>query len=63
MREVVIVGGTRTPVGSFGGSLKGVSVVELGTIVMKDLLKRLGLRPVAGETVKGFGPDALKDIG
>ena len=63
MKDVVIVGGTRTPVGSFGGSLKSVPVVDLGTIVMKDLLKRLGLRPQAGEGVKGFGPDALKDQG
>ncbi|MBI9087671.1 MAG: acetyl-CoA C-acetyltransferase [Desulfobacterium sp.] len=60
MREVVIVGGVRTPVGSFGGSLKSVSVVELGSIVMKDLLKRTGLRPVAGEN---FGPDSLDGQG
>lgn len=63
MNEVVEVGGVRTPVGSFGGSLKCVSVVELGTLVMKDLLKRVGLRPAADEEVKAFGPDALKDQG
>ncbi|MEA1967493.1 MAG: acetyl-CoA C-acetyltransferase [Thermodesulfobacteriota bacterium] len=63
MKEVVIVSGVRTPVGSFGGSLKSVSVVELGSIVMKDLLKRAGLRPVADESIKGFGPDSLKDQG
>ena len=40
MKDVVIVGGVRTPVGSFGGSLKSVSVVELGSLVMKALLKR-----------------------
>ncbi len=60
MRDVVIVGGVRTPVGSFGGSLKSVSVVELGALVMKALLKRSGVRPVAGEN---FGPDSLDGQG
>ncbi|MCK5098689.1 MAG: acetyl-CoA C-acyltransferase, partial [Desulfobacteraceae bacterium] len=45
MKNVVIVSGVRTPVGSFGGSLKSVPVVDLGTIVMKDVLKRVGLKP------------------
>ncbi|MGD9732779.1 MAG: acetyl-CoA C-acyltransferase [Desulfamplus sp.] len=61
MKEVVIVSGVRTAVGTFGGSLKGLSVVELGTIVMKDVLKRAGLRPVTDDKVKACGPDALKD--
>ncbi|MFO7751240.1 MAG: acetyl-CoA C-acetyltransferase [Desulfobacteraceae bacterium] len=63
MKEVVVVSGVRTPVGSFGGSLKGVSVVDLGCVVMKDLLKRAGLRPVADDAVTAFGPDSLKDQG
>ncbi len=45
MREVVIVDAVRTPVGSFGGSLTGVPVVELGVIVVKELIKRTGLDP------------------
>jgi len=60
MGDVVIVGGARTPVGSFGGSLQNTSVVSLGTMVLKDTLKRLGLRPVASEETKSFEPDALK---
>ncbi len=63
MKNVVIVSGARTPVGSFGGSLKDVSVVDLGTLVMKDTLKRAGLRPVADDTLAAFGPDTLKDQG
>lgn len=63
MKEVVIVSGVRTAVGSFGGSLKTVPVVKLGSIVMKDLLKRVGLRPVADSESAEFGPDALKDQG
>ncbi len=61
MKEAVIVSGSRTPVGAFGGSLKSLSVVELGSIVMKSVLKRAGLRPVADDKVKSYGPDALKD--
>ena len=63
MKDVVIVSGVRTPVGSFGGSLKSVPVVELGTTVMKSVLKRVGLRPEADDAIKAFGPDALKDQG
>jgi acetyl-CoA C-acetyltransferase len=63
MKDAVIVSGARTPVGSFGGSLKNVSVVELGTLAMKDTLKRAGLRPVTDEAQAGFGPDSLKDQG
>ena len=63
MREVVIVSGVRTAVGSFGGSLKTVPVVQLGSIVMKDLLKRVGLKPVVDAEAAEFGPDALKDQG
>jgi len=63
MKNVVIVSGVRTPVGSFGGSLKSVPVVDLGTTVMKDVLKRVGLKPVAGASQDEFSPDTLKDQG
>ncbi|NOX34911.1 MAG: acetyl-CoA C-acetyltransferase [Deltaproteobacteria bacterium] len=63
MKNVVIVSGVRTPVGSFGGSLKSVPVVELGSYVMKDVLKRAGLRPVVDSSQDEFSPDTLKDQG
>jgi acetyl-CoA C-acetyltransferase len=63
MKNVVIVSGSRTPVGSFGGSLKSVPVVELGTYVMKDVLKRAGLRPAVDASENEFSPDTLKDQG
>ena len=63
MRDVVIVGGMRTPVGSFGGSLKSTSVVTLGSLILKETLKQLGLRPFASEELKTFEPDALKGLG
>jgi len=63
MRDVVIVGGMRTPVGSFGGSLKSTSVVTLGSLILKETLKQLGLRPFASEELKTFEPDALNGLG
>ncbi|MBN1225511.1 MAG: acetyl-CoA C-acetyltransferase [Deltaproteobacteria bacterium] len=60
MGDVVIVGGIRTPVGSFGGTLKTTPVVSLGSLVLKETLKKLGLRPEISSRLKGFEPDALK---
>jgi acetyl-CoA C-acetyltransferase len=63
MRDVVIVSGARTPVGAFGGTLKGTPVVELGALVLKETLKRAKLRPSASETLTRFEPDPLKGRG
>ncbi len=63
MRDVVIVSGARTPIGSFGGALKSVSAIDLGTLAMKGAIKKAGLKPVADEFQKSLGPDALKDQG
>ncbi|MGM0420463.1 MAG: acetyl-CoA C-acetyltransferase [Bacillota bacterium] len=43
MEKVAIVSAVRTPIGSFGGSLKKVSAVDLGSIVIKAALERAGL--------------------
>ncbi len=43
MQRAVIVSAVRTPVGSFGRSLCGVSAVELGVIAVKEALRRLQL--------------------
>lgn len=45
MTEVVIVAAVRTPIGSFGGSLKDISTVELGSLVIKNAIERAGLEP------------------
>jgi acetyl-CoA C-acetyltransferase len=63
MREVVIVGGSRTAVGAFGGALKDVPVVDLGALVIKDVLKRVGLRPAAGKEMSENAPEKLKGSG
>ena len=63
MRDVVIVSGTRTPVGAFGGSLKSTPVVHLGALVLNETLKKVGLRPVATDSLSQFDPDFLKGRG
>ncbi|MDR0424944.1 MAG: acetyl-CoA C-acetyltransferase [Clostridiales Family XIII bacterium] len=45
MREVVIASAVRTPIGSFGGSLKDIPAAKLGGIVVKEALKRAGVEP------------------
>jgi len=60
MRYVVIVSGCRTAIGAFGGSLKEVSAVELGALVIRDVLKRAGLKPVADSRVLDLAPRKLK---
>ncbi len=43
MKDVVIVSAVRTAIGSFGGSLKSVSAVELGTAVVKEAISRANI--------------------
>jgi acetyl-CoA C-acetyltransferase len=62
-QEVVVVSGARTAIGAFGGSLKDIPVVELGATVIKEALKRAGLRPQSSEELLSCGPDALKSDG
>lgn len=40
MKEVVIAGAARTPVGAFNGGLSGVAASYLGTVAIKEALKR-----------------------
>ncbi|SIT90499.1 acetyl-CoA C-acetyltransferase [Yoonia rosea] len=43
MTEIVILGGARTAIGAFGGSLAGTPPIELGTIATKAALERAGV--------------------
>ncbi|TFF35506.1 acetyl-CoA C-acyltransferase [Mucilaginibacter psychrotolerans] len=45
MKEVYIVSATRTPIGSFGGSLAHLSATQLGAIVIKSAIEKAGLQP------------------
>ena len=51
MKEVVIAGAVRTAVGTFGGSLRDVSAVTLGSIVIRAVLEKSALDPVAVDEV------------
>jgi acetyl-CoA C-acetyltransferase len=63
MRDVVIVSGSRTAVGAFGGGLKSVEVIDLGAAVMRETLKKINLKPAVSDEMKAIAPDALKDQG
>ena len=49
--SVVIVAAARTAVGSFNGSLAGISAADLGAIVIRDLLKKTNLAAEAIDEV------------
>lgn len=51
MKEVFIVEAVRTPIGSFGGSLAGVSATQLGAAAIKGALKNAGLPADAVQAV------------
>jgi len=45
MKQVYIVSAARTPIGSWGGSLKDFSATKLGSIAIKGALERAGVDP------------------
>ena len=51
MKDVVIVGALRTPIGCFRGALAGHSAVELGSLVVKALIERTGVPAYAVDEV------------
>jgi acetyl-CoA C-acetyltransferase len=61
VNEVVIVSAVRTAIGNFGGGLKDVPVARLGAIVIKEALKRVGLKPKQDPEVLGYAPKALSE--
>ncbi len=44
-KEVYIISAVRTPIGSFGGSLKDVSATQLGAIAIDGAIKKAGIDP------------------
>lgn len=45
MKEVYIISAIRTPIGSFGGSLKNLSATQLGAVAIKGALQKAGVKP------------------
>ncbi|MGT2711072.1 acetyl-CoA C-acetyltransferase [Streptococcus oriscaviae] len=69
MKEAVIVAAVRTPIGSYGGSLKDVSAVDLGVTVVKGALEKINLSPDLVEEVifgnvlsAGLGQNVARQI-
>ncbi len=56
MSDIVITSAVRTAGGSFGGSFKRVSAVELGSLIIKEAVRRGGIEPnQVDEVVFGTG--------
>jgi len=45
MKDVVIVSACRTPIGSFGGTLRNLNAAVIGSVAMKEAIKRAGIEP------------------
>ena len=63
MKEVVIVSGVRTPIGTFGATIKDIPVVQLGSLVIKGVLQKSNLKPATSEKALGYAPEKLKGAG
>ena len=44
-KEIVLAGACRTAIGKFGGSLANTPAVELGALVIKEAVRRAGIKP------------------
>jgi acetyl-CoA C-acetyltransferase len=70
MREAVILSAVRTPIGKFLGSLTPVSAVDLGSIVVREAVKRAGIEPgqvdeiIMGNVISaGLGQNPARQAG
>jgi len=50
-KKVVLAGACRTAIGTMGGSLSGIPAAELGALVIKEAIKRAGIKPTDVEHV------------
>ncbi len=44
-KEIVLIDGARTPLGSFCGSLRDITATDLGVVASKEAMKRSGVKP------------------
>jgi acetyl-CoA C-acetyltransferase len=63
VKEAVIVSALRTAIGNYGGTLCDTPAVKLGSLVIKEALKRVGLRPKPDPEALSFAPRVFKDTG
>jgi acetyl-CoA C-acetyltransferase len=69
MREVVVAGAVRTPIGRFGGALSSLTAAQLGVAAASEALRRSGIAPAqVGEAVfgnarqAGGGPNVARQV-
>lgn len=69
MRDVVVAGAVRTPIGKFGGSLSALSPADLGRAAAAESLRRSGLAPDRVDEVyfgcgrqAGAGPNVARQV-
>ena len=51
MKEIVLAGAVRTPIGKMGGALKDIPADQLGSLVIQEALARAGVSPDAVDEV------------
>ena len=68
-QEAVIVGAARTPIGRYGGSLRGIHPAELGAVAARAAMARAGIAPDAIDEVlighgrqAGSGPNPARQV-
>ena len=69
VRDVVILGAARTPIGRFGGAFRDVHAAELGAVAVKAALQRAGVTPAEVHEVlmghgrpAGVGPNPARQV-
>jgi acetyl-CoA C-acetyltransferase len=69
VRDVVILGAARTPIGRFGGAFKDIHAAELGAVAAKAALARAGISPADVQEVlmghgrpAGVGPNPARQV-
>jgi len=69
MRDVVVAGAVRTPIGRFGGALSALTPAQLGAAAAREALSRAGVRPGQVDDVlfgcarqAGGGPNIARQV-
>ncbi|PYQ07579.1 MAG: acetyl-CoA C-acyltransferase [Acidobacteria bacterium] len=69
MRDVVVAGAVRTPIGRFGGALAAVTPAQLGAAAAREALSRAGIAPARVDDVlfgcarqAGGGPNVARQV-
>jgi acetyl-CoA C-acetyltransferase len=69
MRDVVVAGAVRTPIGRFGGALSALTAAELGAAAAREALSRAGIAPAQVDDVlfgcarqAGGGPNVARQV-